>query len=116
MGQRKGKRFWQTVKKWLEPSKKNIVILSNSKRTMQMKGLRIKKILDLNVDYGRWKKNYKARKEMVFQVLNSSGQMTRKRKTRKRKTRKRKTRRRRRRMRRTRTRRRRTRKRTYKWF
>ena len=57
---------------------------------MQMKGLRIKKILDLDVDYGRWKKNYKKRKEMVFQVLNSSGQKTRKRrrKTRRRKTRK----------------------------
>ena len=105
MGQRKGKRFWQTVKKWLEPSKKNIVILSNSKRTMQMKGLRIKKILDLNVDYGRWKKNWKKRKEMVFQVLNSSGQTTRKRKTRKKKRTKRR-----------RTRRKRTRKRTYKWF
>tara|TARA_B110000008_G_scaffold45138_1_gene43113 strand:- start:987 stop:1835 length:849 start_codon:yes stop_codon:yes gene_type:complete len=86
----KEKRFWDTIKKWLEPSKKNIVILSNSKRTMQMKGLRIKKILDLDVDYGRWKKNYKKRKEMVFQVLNSSGQKTRKRrrKTRRRKTRK----------------------------
>lgn len=86
----KEKRFWNTIKKWLEPSKKNIVILSNSKRTMQMKGLRIKKILDLDVDYGRWKKNWKKRKEMVFQVLNSSGQNTRKRrtKTRRRKTRK----------------------------
>ncbi len=111
----KEKRFWQTVKKWLEPSKKNIVILSNSKRTMQMKGLRIKKILDLNVDYGRWKKNYKARKEMVFQVLNSSGQMTRKRKTRKKKRTKRRRKTRRRKTRRRKTRRRRTRRR-YKWF
>jgi len=69
-----------------------------------MKGLRIKKILDLKVDYGRWKKNWKKRKEMVFEVLNSSGQMTRKRKTRKRKTRRRKK-----------TRRKKTRRR-YKWF
>jgi len=111
----KEKRFWQTVKKWLEPSKKNIVILSNSKRTMQMKGLRIKKILDLDVDYGRWKKNYKARKEMVFQVLNSVGQMTRKKKrTKRRRTRRKRTKRRR--TRKKKTRRRRTRKRTYKWF
>ena len=89
----KEKRFWNTIKKWLEPSKKNIVILSNSKRTMQMKGLRIKKILDLDVDYGRWKKNWKKRKEMVFEVLNSSGQTTRKKKkTRKKRTRKKKTR------------------------
>ena len=72
---------------------------------MQTKGLRIKKIIDLNVDYGRWKKNYKARKEMVFEVLNSGGQMTRKRRTRRRKRTRRK-----------RTRRKRTRKRTYKWF
>ena len=80
-----------------------------------MKGLRIKKILDLNVDYGRWKKNYKARKEMVFQVLNSGGQMTRKRKTRKKKRTKGR-RARRKRTKRRRTKRRRTRKRTYKWF
>ena len=45
-----------------------------------MKGLRIKKILDLNVDYGRWKKNWKERKEMVFEVMRSSGQNTRKKK------------------------------------
>ena len=76
----KEKRFWHTIKKWLEPSKKNIVILSNSKRTMQMKGLRIKKILDLNVEYGRWKKNWKERKEMVFEVMRTSGQNTRKKK------------------------------------
>mgnify|MGYP001355959502 FL=1 len=116
----KEKRFWQTVKKWLEPSKKNIVIISNSKRTMQTKGLRIKKIIDLNVDYGRWKKNWKKRKEMVFQVLNSSGQTTRKiKKTKGRRTRRKRTKRRRtkrRRTRRKRTRRKRTRKRTYKWF
>ena len=47
---------------------------------MQMKGLRIKKILDLDVDYGRWKKNWKKRKEMIFEVMRSSGQNTRKKK------------------------------------
>ena len=33
-----------------------------------MKELRIKKILDLDVDYSRWKKNWKKRKEMIFEV------------------------------------------------
>ena len=66
----KEKRFWNTIKKWLEPSKKNIVILSNSENTIQMNDLKVKKILDLDVDYGRWKKNWKKRKEMVFEVSN----------------------------------------------
>jgi len=59
---------------------------------MQMKGLRIKKILDLDVDYGRWKKNWKKRKEMVFEVVRTNGNITRKKEKKsrsKRKTRKR---------------------------
>lgn len=74
----KEKKFWNTIKKWLEPSKNNIVILSNSKRTNKMKGLRVKKIYDADVDYGSWKKNWKKRKEMIFEVERTNGNITRK--------------------------------------
>ena len=74
----KEKNFWNTIKKWLEPSKNNIVILSNSKRTNKMKGLRVKKIYDADVDYGSWKKNWKKRKEMIFEVERTNGNITRK--------------------------------------
>ena len=74
----KEKKFWNTIKKWLEPSKNNIVILSNSKRTNKMKGLRVKKIYEDDVGYGSWKPNSKKRKEMIFEVVNSSGRKTRK--------------------------------------
>jgi site-specific DNA-adenine methylase len=74
----KEKKLWNTIKEWLEPSKNNIVILSNSKRTNKMKGLRVKKIYEDNVEYGSWKPNYKKRKEMIFEVVNSSGRKTRK--------------------------------------
>lgn len=84
----KEKKLWNTIKKWLEPSKNNIVILSNSKRTAKVRGLRIKKIYEDDVDYGSWKENYKKRKEMIFEVVNTSGRKTRKKKTRKNKTRK----------------------------
>jgi len=43
-----------------------------------MKGLRIKKIYDADVDYGSWKKNWKKRKEMIFEVVNTSDRKTRK--------------------------------------
>jgi len=79
----KEKKLWNTINKWLEPSKNNIVILSNSKRTNKMKGLRVKKIYEDDVDYGSWKENYVKRKEMIFEVVNSSGRKTRKKKTRK---------------------------------
>ena len=79
----KEKKLWNTIKKWLKPSKNNIVILSNSKRTAKVRGLRIKKIYEDDVDYGSWKENYKKRKEMIFEVVNSSGRKTRKKKTRK---------------------------------
>ena len=79
----KEKKLWNTIKKWLEPSKNNIVILSNSKRTNKMKGLRVKKIYEDDVEYGSWKKNWKKRKEMIFEVVNTSGRKTRKKKTRK---------------------------------
>ena len=79
----KEKKLWNTIKKWLEPSKNNIVILSNSKRTAKVRGLRIKKIYEDDVDYGSWKENYKKRKEMIFEVVSSSGRKTRKKKTRK---------------------------------
>ena len=75
--------MWNTIKKWLEPSKNNIVILSNSKRTNKMKGLRVKKIYEDDVEYGSWKKNWKKRKEMIFEVVNTSGRKTRKKKRRK---------------------------------
>ena len=87
----KEKKLWDTIKKWLEPSKNNIVILSNSKRTNKTKGLRVKKIYEDDVEYGSWKKNWKKRKEMIFEVVNTSGRNTRKKregKRRKRKTRK----------------------------
>tara|TARA_B110000003_G_scaffold25660_1_gene24374 strand:+ start:16025 stop:17089 length:1065 start_codon:yes stop_codon:yes gene_type:complete len=74
----KEKKLWNTIKKWLEPSKNNIVILSNSKRTNKMKGLRVKKIYEDDVEYGSWKKNWKKRKEMIFEVVNTSGRKTRK--------------------------------------
>jgi site-specific DNA-adenine methylase len=74
----KENKFWNTIKKWLEPSKNNIVILSNSKRTNKMKGLRVKKIYEDDVGYGSWKANSKKRKEMIFEVVNSSGRKTRK--------------------------------------
>ena len=56
-----------------------------------MKGLRVKKIYDADVDYGSWKKNWKKRKEMIFEVERTNGNITRKKeKSRsKRKTRKR---------------------------
>ena len=79
----KEKKLWNTIKKWLEPSKNNIVILSNSKRTNKMKGLRVKKIYEDDVEYGSWKKNWKKRKEMIFEVVNTSGRNTRKKKKRK---------------------------------
>ena len=86
----KENKFWNTIKKWLEPSKNNIVILSNSKRTNKMKGLRVKKIYEDDVGYGSWKPNSKKRKEMIFEVVNSSGRKTRKKREgkRKKKTRK----------------------------
>ena len=87
----KEKKLWNTIKKWLEPSKNNIVILSNSKRTNKTKGLRVKKIYEDDVEYGSWKKNWKKRKEMIFEVVNTSGRNTRKKQEgnrRKRKTRK----------------------------
>jgi hypothetical protein len=68
----------------LEPSKNNIVILSNSKRTNKTKGLKVKKIYEDDVDYGSWKKNWKKRKEMIFEVVHSK---SKKKKTRKKKTR-----------------------------
>jgi site-specific DNA-adenine methylase len=71
-------KFWNTIKNWLEPSKNNIVILSNSKRTNKMKGLRVKKIYEDDVGYGSWKPNSKKRKEMIFEVVNTSGRKTRK--------------------------------------
>jgi len=74
----KEKKLWDTIKKWLEPSKNNIVILSNSKRTNKSKGLRVKKIYEDDVEYGSWKKNWKKRKEMIFEVVNTSGRKTRK--------------------------------------
>jgi site-specific DNA-adenine methylase len=74
----KEKKLWDTIKKWLEPSKNNIVILSNSKRTNKTKGLRVKKIYEDDVEYGSWKKNWKKRKEMIFEVVNTSGRKTRK--------------------------------------
>ena len=74
----KEKKLWNTIKKWLEPSKNNIVILSNSKRTNKTKGLRVKKIYEDDVEYGSWKKNWKKRKEMIFEVVNSIGRKTRK--------------------------------------
>jgi len=74
----KEKKLWNTIKKWLEPSKNNIVILSNSKRTNKTKGLRVKKIYEDDVEYGSWKKNWKKRKEMIFEVVNTSGRKTRK--------------------------------------
>jgi site-specific DNA-adenine methylase len=75
----KENKFWDTVKKWLEPSKKNIVILSNSKRTIKTRGLRIKKIFEESVKYGSWKSD-SSRKEMIFEVLKSNGKKTRRRK------------------------------------
>ena len=79
----KEKKLWNTIKKWLHPSKNNIVILSNSKRTAKVKGLRIKKIYEDDVDYGSWKENYVKRKEMIFEVVNSSKKKRRKKRTRK---------------------------------
>jgi site-specific DNA-adenine methylase len=79
----KEKKLWNTIKKWLHPSKNNIVILSNSKRTAKVKGLRIKKIYEDDVDYGSWKENYVKRKEMIFEVVNSSKKKKRKKRTRK---------------------------------
>ena len=43
-----------------------------------MKGLRVKKIYEDDVGYGSWKPNSKKRKEMIFEVVNSSGRKTRK--------------------------------------
>ena len=43
-----------------------------------MKGLRVKKIYDADVDYGSWKKNWKKRKEMIFEVERTNGNITRK--------------------------------------
>ena len=74
----KEKKLWNTIKKWLEPSKNNIVILSNSKRTIKTKGLGVKKIYEDDVEYGSWKNNWKKRKEMIFEVVNTSGRKTRK--------------------------------------
>lgn len=74
----KENKFWDTVKKWLEPSKNNIVILSNSKRTIKTRGLRIKKIFEESVKYGSWKSD-SSRKEMIFEVLKSNGKKTRRR-------------------------------------
>ena len=76
----KEKKFWDTVKKWLEPSKNNIVILSNSKRTIKTRGLRIKKIFEESVKYGTWKSLDSSRKEMIFEALKSNGKKTRRRK------------------------------------
>ena len=73
----KENKFWDVVKKWLEPSKNNIVILSNSKRTIKTRGLRIKKIFEESVRYGSWKSD-SSRKEMIFEVLKSNGKKTRK--------------------------------------
>ena len=84
----KEKKFWNMVKKWLEPSKNNIVILSNSKRTIKTNGLRIKKIYDKDVKYGSWKSD-SSRKEMIFEVVNTSDRKTRKKKEKKNMTRKR---------------------------
>ena len=55
-----------------------------------MKGLRVKKIYEDDVGYGSWKPNSKKRKEMIFEVVNSSGRKTRKKREgkRKKKTRK----------------------------
>ena len=38
----------------------------------------IKKIYEDDVEYGSWKKNWKKRKEMIFEVVNTSGRKTRK--------------------------------------
>ena len=74
----KEKKLWNTIKKWLEPSKNNVVILSNSKRTNKTKGLKVKKIYEDDVDYGSWKKNWKKRKEMIFEVVYLKPRKTKK--------------------------------------
>lgn len=91
-------QFWKLLKKWLEPSKNNIVILSNSERTKKVKGLTVKKIYDSDVNYGKWKKSNSLRKEMIFEVCKTkqdsnkkSNSKTMKNKTMKKKTAKNKT-------------------------
>jgi len=77
----KENKFWDKVDSWLEPSKNNIVLISNSKRTKKMKGLRIKKLFDKDFEsIGSWKKTKKnrLRKEMLFEVVRTSGRKTRK--------------------------------------
>jgi site-specific DNA-adenine methylase len=64
----KEKKLWKTIKKWLNPKKNNIVILSNSDKTNMMNELKLKKIYGEYVKYGSWKKNWKKRKEMIFEV------------------------------------------------
>jgi site-specific DNA-adenine methylase len=67
--------FWNKVYQWLEPSKNNIVIISNSERTIKKKGLRIKVIFKKNhTSQGSWNRSGedKIRSEMLFLVTRSN--------------------------------------------
>ena len=66
--------FWDKVYDWLEPSKNNIVLISNSERTKRVKGLRIKTIFKKNhQSQGSWNRfgDDKLRSEMLFLVSRS---------------------------------------------
>ena len=65
------KQFWNVVYNWLEPSKQNIVVVSNSCRTMRVKGLKIKTIFKKIIKSKQnWTKSGegKNRSEMLFLV------------------------------------------------
>lgn len=67
--------FWDKVVQWLEPSKNNIVIISNSERTMKKKGLRIKAIFKKkHKSQGSWNRfgEDKLRSEMLFLVTRTN--------------------------------------------
>ena len=74
-------KFWNKVYQWLEPSKNNIVIVSNSERTVKKKGLRIKIIFKKNhMSMGSWNRfgKDKFRSEMLFMITRSDKKSTRK--------------------------------------
>ncbi len=80
---KKEKEFWNKIYQWLEPSKNNIVIISNSERTIRKKGLRIKIIFKKQqISRGSWTRwgEDKLRSEMLFLVTRSK--KTKKRKSR----------------------------------
>ena len=67
--------FWDVVYDWLEPSKNNIVLVSNSERTKRVKGLRIKTIFKKShSSQGSWNRSGedKNRSEMLFIVSRTS--------------------------------------------